>query len=136
MIVEILKKEGLPMQEKEAFNPISKRPAVFRELTVDDKKKIISENKLYGNVVCRCEHVTEAEIVKAIHSPVPALTVDAVKRRTRAGMGRCQSGFCGHLVARILARELGVPMEEITKNGGNSHLFVGETKDFLLEGNK
>lgn len=136
MIVEILKEEGLPMEEKESFNSASKRGAVFRELGVDGKEKIIAEDKLYGNVVCRCEHVTEAEIVKAIHSPVPALTVDAVKRRTRAGMGRCQSGFCGHLVARILARELGVPMEEITKNGGNSHLFVGETKDFLLEDNR
>ncbi len=131
MILEILGKEGLPMSEKENFNPLSKRVPVFRELTLEEKKKIVSEDKLYGNVVCRCEHVTEGEIVKAIHSPIPALTVDAIKRRTRAGMGRCQSGFCGYLVARILARELGIPMEEITKNGGNSRLFIGKTKELL-----
>jgi glycerol-3-phosphate dehydrogenase len=129
MVVELLKEEGLPMEEKESFNPVSKRATVFRELPVDGKKEVIAKDKLYGNVVCRCEHVTEAEIIKAIHSPIPALTADAVKRRTRAGMGRCQGGFCGHLVARILARELGVPMEEITKNGGDSHLFVGKTKE-------
>jgi glycerol-3-phosphate dehydrogenase len=133
MILEILEKEGLPMEEKEAFNPISKRAVVFRELTLEGKKNVVAEDKLYGNVVCRCEHVTEGEIVKAIHSSIPALTVDAVKRRTRAGMGRCQSGFCGHLVAKILARELGVPMEEITKNGGDSRLFIGKTKEFLAE---
>jgi glycerol-3-phosphate dehydrogenase len=134
MILEILRQEGLPLKEKEAFDPICKRAAVFRELTLEEKKNIVAEDRLYGNVVCRCEHITEAEIVKAIHSPVPALTVDAVKKRTRAGMGRCQSGFCGHLVAGILARELGIPLEEVTKKGGDSRLFVGKTKELLMEG--
>jgi glycerol-3-phosphate dehydrogenase len=94
-----------------------------------EKEKVIQENPLYGNVVCRCEHITEAEIVDAIHRPLPATTVDAVKRRTRAGMGRCQGGFCGPRVAAILARELHIPVEEVTKKGDNSYLFVGKTKD-------
>jgi glycerol-3-phosphate dehydrogenase len=75
--------------------------------------------------------VTEAEVVKAIHGVIPATTMDAVKRRTRVGMGRCQGGFCGYRVAEILARELGVPVTEITKNGPGSEVFVGETKGLL-----
>ena len=129
MVLGILKNEGLPLEEREDFDPIRKKPIVFDELTLKEKKELVEKNPLYGNVVCRCEHVTEGEIVDAIHSPLPALTLDAIKRRTRAGMGRCQGGFCGPKVASILARELNVSLEEVTKDGAGSNLFVGKTKE-------
>lgn len=129
MVLGILKNEGLSMEEKEDFDPIRKKPVVFDELTLEEKKERVEKNSLYGNVVCRCEHVTEGEIIEAIHSPLPALTIDAIKRRTRAGMGRCQGGFCGPKVASILARELSIPLEEVTKDGKGSNLFVGKTKE-------
>jgi glycerol-3-phosphate dehydrogenase len=84
-------------------------------------------------VICRCEHVTEGEIVRAIHGPIPARNLDAVKRRTRAGMGRCQGGFCGPRVVAILARELGVPVTAITKKGPGSELFAGRIEDPRLK---
>ena len=95
------------------------------EMTPDEKADAVRENPLYGNVICRCEVITEAEIVSAVHRPVPALSIDAVKRRTRAGMGRCQGGFCSPRVAAIISREAGIPMEDITKNGGESYLLTG-----------
>ena len=83
----------------------------------------IAEDKLYGRVICRCETVTEGEIVEAIKSPVGARTVDGVKRRTRAGMGRCQGGFCGPRVTQILARELGISIPEVLKERADSNMF-------------
>ena len=79
-------------------------------------------------MICRCEGISEGEILDAIHRPVGATTVDGVKRRTRAGMGRCQGGFCSPKVVAILARELGVPMEEIRKSGQDAVLLYGATK--------
>ncbi len=86
----------------------------------EERHKLIGEDPAYGNVVCRCEMVTEGEIVDAIHRPLGATTTDGIKRRTRAGMGRCQSGFCNPRVVEILARELGKDISEITKSGENS----------------
>lgn len=88
------------------------------ELDVDTLDNLIKEDSAWGRIVCRCEKVTEAEIVEAIHSPVPATTVDAVKRRTRAGMGRCQGGFCGPRVMEIISRELNIPLDKVRKGGG------------------
>ena len=85
----------------------------------------------YGHIICRCETVTEGEIRDAIRAPAGARDVDGVKRRTRAGMGRCQAGFCSPRVMEILARELGVPQSEITKSGGASKIIVGTNKDSL-----
>ena len=97
-------------------------------MTNEEKKKLIEKDKRYGRIVCRCETVTEGEILDAIHSPIPATDVDGVKRRTRAGMGRCQGGFCGSKVVELLAREHGLELDDITKFGGNSKLLVGKTK--------
>jgi glycerol-3-phosphate dehydrogenase len=133
MTINILKETGLKLEQKEDFNPIRKAPPVFDKLSTENKRSFIAKNPLYGHVICRCEHVTEGEIVDAIHSLVPALTIDAIKRRTRAGMGRCQSGFCGPRVASILARELVIPLEEVTKSGAGSSLFIGKTKSLLEE---
>ena len=127
-VVNLLEDAGLQMEEKD-FNPVRKAPITFSKLSTEEKKKVINENPLYGNVICRCEHVTEGEVMAAIHSPLPAVTMDAIKRRTRAGMGRCQGGFCTPRVAEILARELHIPVEEVTKKGDGSHLFVGKTKN-------
>ena len=87
-----------------------------------------------GNIICRCEVVTEAEIRRSIRRPVGARSVDGVKRRTRAGMGRCQGGFCMPRVAAILAEELGIPLLEVTKNGGDSRLLADTVERFLEGG--
>lgn len=89
------------------------------ETDADTLNALIKQNSAWGRIVCRCEKVTEAEIVEAIHSPVPATTVDAVKRRTRAGMGRCQGGFCGPRVMEIISRELDIPLNKVKKGGGD-----------------
>lgn len=94
------------------------------ELDADALDSLIKENDSWGRIVCRCEKVTEAEIVEAIHSPLPAFTVDAVKRRTRAGMGRCQGGFCGPRVMEIIARELNIPLNKVRKGGGEDSIIA------------
>ncbi|MBE6950474.1 MAG: NAD(P)/FAD-dependent oxidoreductase [Ruminococcaceae bacterium] len=100
-----------------------------QELGIEEYNALIRENPAYGTVICRCETVTEGEIIDAIRRVPGAKSVDGVKRRTRAGMGRCQGGFCSPRVLEILSRELGIPMGEITKAGGNSRLIVGVNKD-------
>ena len=96
----------------------------FRLMDAEERAAAYAENPLYGRIICRCETVTEAEIVDAIHRG--ATTVDGVKRRTRAGMGRCQGGFCSPRVMEILSRELNVPMESLTKFGGGSYMVAGK----------
>ena len=98
-------------------------------MTIEERNKMIRRNPAYGNIICRCEMVTEGEIIDAIRRPLGAKSLDGVKRRTRAGMGRCQSGFCSPKVMEILARELGKPIEEITKSGGSSRIIEGINKD-------
>ena len=104
--------------------PIARKKP-FHAMTTEERAAAVAENPLYGNLVCRCEVVTEAEIREAIHRPVGATTIDGVKRRTRAGMGRCQGGFCSPRVAEILSEELHIPMTDVTKCGGASRLLVG-----------
>ena len=115
-------------EKKEDFDPIRPEPVRFRHMTTEERAKLIEKNKAYGRIVCRCETITEGEILDAIHAPAGARDVDGVKRRTRAGMGRCQGGFCGSKVVEILARELNVPMNEITKFGGESKIMYHKTK--------
>lgn len=100
----------------------------FATLSDEERQKLVAENPLYGRIVCRCETVTEGEIVEAIRRKPGAVDMDGVKRRTRQGMGRCQAGFCTPRVMEILSRELGVPMTEVTKSGGNSQFVIGRTK--------
>lgn len=125
--VELLKKCGLNPQPKE--NPVTTRTKIrFRGLTDEQKQQAIRENPLYGRVICRCETVTEGEIVDAIHSPIPPCSVDGVKRRAGTGMGRCQGGFCGPRVVDILARELKKNPMEILQDGNGSRILLSETK--------
>ena len=121
--------EKLQAEKKTDF--ISQRKGIVnpRTLPREEWKKLIEKQPAYGNVICRCESVTEGEILDAIHRPLGAKSLDGVKRRTRAGMGRCQSGFCAPKTMEILAREWEVPMDQLTKAGGNSRLLVGNTKE-------
>ncbi|MDO5423786.1 MAG: NAD(P)/FAD-dependent oxidoreductase [Eubacteriales bacterium] len=95
------------------------------EMGQEEAAEMIARNPAYGAIVCRCEKVTEGEIVEAIHRPLGARSLDGVKRRTRAGMGRCQAGFCSTKVMEILERELGMKAEDVTKCGGGSRMIVG-----------
>jgi len=110
------------------WNPIRKSIPELSKMDFITRSRIIKENPHYGEIVCRCEGVSKGEIIDAIHSPIPALTVDAIKRRVRPGMGRCQGGFCLPAVMKIINEETGLPMTAITKKGNNSYLVVEETK--------
>lgn len=121
----------LKPQEKPGFIPVRKGIPNPRALERAQWKKLVQEQPSYGKITCRCESITEGEIIDAIRRPLGAKSLDGVKRRTRAGMGRCQSGFCAPKVMEILARERGVSMESVTKSGKGSGLIVGKTKENL-----
>lgn len=110
------------------FVPVREGIKQFSTMDDNQRAEIIKKNPLYGKVVCRCEVVTEGEIVDSITRPLGAKDLDGVKRRTRAGMGRCQSGFCTSRIMEILSRELGKDMTEITKFGGKSNVVIGRVK--------
>lgn len=131
LVLEILQKEGMVLLEKESFNPCRREPPPFSELPLAEQNRLIREDPRYGHIVCRCEQISEKEIVDALHRPLPTLTLDAVKRRTRVGMGRCQGGFCLPRVPLIISRELGLPLEKVTKSGPGSPLFSRRTKEPL-----
>ena len=99
------------------------------ELSESEQAELIASRPEYGRIICRCETITEGEIIDSIRRPVGARSLDGVKRRTRAGMGRCQGGFCSPRVMEILSRELGLPLTAITKSGGDSKIVIGRTKD-------
>lgn len=125
--VRLLAEEGLAPEKKE--NPITTRKHVyFRHLSPEDKQKAIKENPLYGRVICRCETITEGEIVDAIHSPIPPCSLDGIKRRAGSGLGRCQGGFCGPRVLDILARERNVSPLDILQDKDGSYILMNETK--------
>ena len=125
---ELLAGDGLELTKKE--NPITERKKIrFKELSTEEKRRLISVNPLYGRVICRCETITEGEIVDAIHSPIPPVSVDGIKRRAGTGMGRCQGGFCGPRVVDILARERGVSPVEILKDTSGSYILCGDTRE-------
>ncbi|HHV43518.1 MAG TPA: FAD-dependent oxidoreductase [Firmicutes bacterium] len=122
-IRELLEELGLSMEPDPSA--VKKRPPVrrFRKMSPEEQRRLIAEDPRFGRVICRCEQITEGEIVEAIRRG--ARTVDGVKFRARAGMGRCQGGFCQPLVVQILARELGVPEETIVKNSAGSRILMG-----------
>lgn len=130
MIADILR-EKMNLEKKEDF--IAERKGILNPETLskEERAALIKENSAYGNIICRCEMVTEGEILDAIHRPLGAKSLDGVKRRTRAGMGRCQSGFCSPRTMEILARECNMSMFDVTKSGGDSKIVVGTNKDTL-----
>lgn len=129
VIVAELLRDKMGLREKENF--IAERKGILNPavLSLEERNELIQKKPAYGTMICRCESVTEGEIVDAIRRPVGARSLDGVKRRTRAGMGRCQSGFCSPRTMEILERELHLGMEQITKSGGSSKIVAGRTKE-------
>ena len=125
--VELLGEMGVELTAKEGWD--GKREQIrFKELSIEEKAAVIAKDPRYGRVICRCETITEGEIVAAIHSPIVPCSVDAIKRRAGAGMGRCQGGFCGPRVLDILSRELGCDPMQIPQDGAGTELLTGVTK--------
>ena len=118
-VVEQLIENGYALEKKADFDG-NRKVFRFNELSDEEKNEYIKKNPLYGRIICRCETVTEGEIVDAVRRGAGARDMDGVKRRVRAGMGRCQGGFCGPKVMEIISRELNIPMSEVTKFGGGS----------------
>lgn len=127
-VVELLKNDGLALEAKADHDPIRKPAHAFQMMTMEEKNEVIKKDNRYGKIVCRCEGITEGEIVEAIHTNPGATDVDGVKRRTRSGMGRCQGGFCSPIVVEILARELNIPLESVTKFGKGSVINYNKLK--------
>ena len=128
-MVADLVKNMLTLEEKTDFVPTRKGILHPEELSFEERNNLIKEHPEYGNIICRCEMISEGEILDAIHRPLGARSLDGVKRRTRAGMGRCQAGFCSPRTMEILERELGTDMFSITKNGVGSGIVVGLNKE-------
>lgn len=120
--------ERLGLEKNPDFEPMRRGAPRIAGLSREERGARIAEKPLYGNIICRCEEISEGEILDAIHGVIGAKTLDGVKRRTRAGMGRCQSGFCSPRVMEILARELGRDLTEIGKNGKNSQIVLEKTR--------
>ena len=129
MVVELLDKAGLTLEKNPNFNPIREATHAFREGTIEEKNAIIAKDPTYGHIICRCEGVSEGEILAAIRQNPRPRDLDGVKRRTRAQMGRCQGGFCSPYIVELLAQEMNIPYEEVTKCGGKSLINVQKTKE-------
>ena len=121
--------EKYGFKKKENWIPTIKGVLDPSELSIEERNELIRKEPAYGQIICRCESITEGQILDAIRRPLGARSLDAVKRRTRAGMGRCQAGFCSPRVMEILNRELGIPMEEIRKNDIGSNIVLERTKE-------
>ena len=127
MAAEMLAADGLVLELDPDF--VDKREhIVFKNLSAEEKNELIRKDPRYGRVVCRCETITEGEIVAALHSPIPPRSINGVKRRCNAGMGRCQGGFCGPRVQEIIARELGIDQAEVLLEQAGSTILTGRTK--------
>ncbi|MBU5336444.1 NAD(P)/FAD-dependent oxidoreductase [Intestinibacter bartlettii] len=130
MVANILK-EKLNLEENPNFVGTRKGILDPNTLSLEERNQLIKEQPAYGNIICRCEMITEGEIIDAIRRPLGAKSLDGVKRRTRAGMGRCQAGFCSPKTMEILERELNLSMFDITKAGGDSNMVLGLIKDSI-----
>ena len=120
--------EACKAQIKSDFCPVRRRVTDMGQMDLAGRNMKIAKNPAYGRIICRCESVSEGQILEAIHRPLGARSLDAVKRRTRAGMGRCQAGFCSPKVMEILERELALAPDRVTKHGPGSEIVCGENK--------
>ena len=132
-VVELLKEAGEKLDEKSEWDPIRPPRPHFRRLPRVEQIKLIKNDARYANIICRCETVTEGEIVAEIHAPIPAITYDAIKRRTWLGTGRCLGSFDMPRVVDLIARELGIPVEQVTKKGRGSEFLARKTKDVEVQ---
>ncbi len=125
-VADIIRKGGkLEFKPRKGFTD-SRRRLRFNEMSHEERAKIVAENPAFGRIVCRCETVTEGEIVAALHESIPPVSINGVKRRCGAGMGRCQGGFCSAVVHELISRELGIPMEEIPMDEPGSYILIKE----------
>ncbi len=130
MIGDLLK-EKMSLELNPHFNGTRKGVLNPQELSKEERTRLIKEHPEYGNIICRCEGISEGELLDAIHRPLGATSLDGLKRRTRQGTGRCQAGFCTPRAMEILVRELHIEQSELTKCGGKSKLIVGKTKEWI-----
>ena len=126
-VLDILKNAGLNMSRKDNFNP-NREQIRFMELSLEERAEIIKKDSKYGRIICRCEQITEGEIVDAIKRSFGTISLDGVKRRCRPGMGRCQGGFCGPRVQEIISRELNIPLENIVLEKDGSYILTGKSR--------
>lgn len=129
LLKEVMYEDNKKLELNKSFNPIRLKNKAFMEMSLEEQKKILNKDERYKTIICRCENITEGEIVDAINRPCGAKTVDGVKRRVRPGMGRCQGGFCGPKVVEILARELNITPQKVLKDYENSKMLVGKAKE-------
>ena len=127
--VDILKSIGAELRENPEFNGKRENPHFFRAMNDEEKNEYIKAHPEYGRIVCRCETVTEGEILDTFSWPIPPCSIDGIKRRTNAGRGRCQGGFCGPKVFDILLNNLHVPFNEIYQDKTGSQVVVEKTKE-------
>lgn len=127
-ICELLQENGLNLEKKERFDG-RRRHVLFKNMSLPEREEALKRDARYGRVICRCETITEGDILQAVHSPIPPVSIDGVKRRCNAGMGRCQGGFCGPRVHEILSRETGAAMEQICQDRSGSYILTGKTKE-------
>ena len=127
-VASMIKEAGIISDLKPNYVSQRRREYNISKMDIDEANAVIASNNAYGRIVCRCEKITEGEIVDAIKRPAGAVTVDGVKMRTRAGMGRCQGGFCTSKIIEIIARELGIKKEEVRKSCKNSNYLVSKLK--------
>lgn len=118
-----------PVEKNPRFNPIRKGPPRLRDMDEKARSEMIAKNPDYGIILCRCEQISKGEIIDALNSPIPVYSVDAVKRRVRPGMGRCQGGFCMPLVMKIISQHTGKPLSEITKGDEKAFISFGKVKE-------
>jgi len=128
-VVELLEAAGKTVSPNAKFNPARKRIPHIAAMGDEERAAMIKQNQDYGIILCRCEEVSKGEIIDSLRRPVPCDTVDGVKRRVRPGMGRCQGGFCGPLILRIIAEEKKIPLEMVTKSGRHGNVLCGPTKE-------
>ena len=131
LVLEVLPAVGLKLEEKGDFKPNRKKIPCVHEMDNQERVELINSNPMYGHIVCRCETISEGEVVEAIKRG--ATTVDGVKFRTRSGMGRCQGGFCRPHILKIISRELDKKVKDVTMNKENSFEVLFESKELLLK---
>ena len=127
-VIDLLRRDGYAPKQNPAFVGTRRPLHWFAELDIDRKNAVIREHPEYAHIICRCETVSEGEILDALRQNPKPTDIDGVKRRTRATMGRCQGGFCTPYLVELIARERGIPYEQVTKFGGGSYLNIGKTK--------
>ncbi len=126
LVLDIMGDIGVTLTAKDSWDGRRENTHAFRDMSDEEKDAYIKKNPAYGKIICRCETITEGEILEAIRRNPKAPDMDGVKRRTRAGMGRCQGGFCSPYVMKLIAKEQGIPMEQVTKKGEGSYIVTGK----------